>query len=75
MPELHPLVRTRLTHTLEVNSIAREMGRALGLVEPLVDAIALGTISVTRRSVTPVKRHWLRWCRAGFTTRRRAFGW
>jgi len=37
-----PLVRTRLTHTLEVSSIAREMGRALGLVEPLVDAIALG---------------------------------
>jgi dGTPase len=37
-----PRVRTRLTHTLEVSSIAREMGRALGLVEPLVDAIALG---------------------------------
>src|SRR6185369_13645987 len=37
-----PLVRTRLTHTLEVSSIAREMGRALGLIEPLVDAIALG---------------------------------
>jgi dGTPase len=37
-----PIVRTRLTHTLEVSSIAREMGRALGLIEPLVDAIALG---------------------------------
>jgi len=37
-----PLVRTRLTHTLEVSSIAREIARALGLVEPLVDAIALG---------------------------------
>jgi dGTPase len=37
-----PLVRNRLTHTLEVSSIAREMGRALGLVEPLVDAVALG---------------------------------
>src|SRR5260221_12910945 len=37
-----PLVRTRLTHTLEVSSIARQIGRALGLVEPLVDAIALG---------------------------------
>jgi dGTPase len=37
-----PLVRTRLTHTLEVSSIAREIARALGLIEPLVDAIALG---------------------------------
>jgi dGTPase len=37
-----PLVRTRLTHTLEVSSIAREVGRGIGLVEPLVDAIALG---------------------------------
>jgi dGTPase len=37
-----PRVRTRLTHTLEVSSIAREIARALGLVEPLVDAISLG---------------------------------
>ena len=37
-----PHVRTRLTHTLEVSSIARELGRPLGLVDPLVDAIALG---------------------------------
>jgi dGTPase len=37
-----PLVRTRLTHTLEVSSMAREMGRGLGLVDPLIDAIALG---------------------------------
>jgi dGTPase len=37
-----PHVRTRLTHTLEVSSIAREVGRPLGLVDPLVDAIALG---------------------------------
>src|SRR5258707_14065412 len=37
-----PLVRTRLTHTLEVSSIAREIGRGLSLVDPLVDAIALG---------------------------------
>jgi dGTPase len=38
----NPHVRTRLTHTLEVSSIAREVGRGLGLVDPLVDAIALG---------------------------------
>jgi dGTPase len=38
----NPHVRTRLTHTLEVSSIARELGRSLGLVDPLVDAIALG---------------------------------
>jgi dGTPase len=37
-----PLVRTRLTHTLEVSSIAREIGRALGMCDPLVEAIALG---------------------------------
>ena len=37
-----PHVRTRLTHTLEVSSIARDVGRALALVDPLVDAIALG---------------------------------
>src|SRR5262245_44207172 len=39
-----PLVRTRLTHTLEVSSIARELGRVLadlGTVEPLIEAIAL----------------------------------
>jgi dGTPase len=37
-----PLVRTRLTHTLEVSSIARAIGRGLGAVDSLVDAIALG---------------------------------
>jgi dGTPase len=37
-----PLVRTRLTHTLEVSSIAREIGRGLGAIDSLVDAIALG---------------------------------
>jgi dGTPase len=36
------LVRTRLTHTLEVTSIAREVGRGLGLRDPLIEAIALG---------------------------------
>jgi dGTPase len=34
--------RTRLTHTLEVTQIARGIGRALGLNEDLVEAIALG---------------------------------
>ena len=33
--------RTRLTHTLEVSQIARTIGRALGLNEDLVEAIAL----------------------------------
>ena len=34
--------RTRLTHTLEVNQIARTMGRALRLNEDLTEAIAMG---------------------------------
>ncbi len=34
--------RTRLTHTLEVNQIARTIGRSLELNEDLVEAIALG---------------------------------
>lgn len=34
--------RTRLTHTLEVNQIARTIGRALRLNEDLIEAIALG---------------------------------
>ena len=34
--------RTRLTHTLEVAQIARTVGRALGLNEDLIEAIALG---------------------------------
>lgn len=33
--------RTRLTHTLEVSQVARTIGRALGLNEDLVEAIAL----------------------------------
>lgn len=34
--------RNRLTHTLEVTQIARTMGRALGLNEDLIEAVALG---------------------------------
>ena len=34
--------RTRLTHTIEVSQIARTIGRALGLNEDLIEAIAMG---------------------------------
>src|SRR5690554_6559668 len=36
------LFRTRLTHTLEVNQIARTVARALKLNEDLTEAIAIG---------------------------------
>jgi dGTPase len=36
-----PLLRTRLTHTLEVASIARQLAGRLGLIESLTEAIAL----------------------------------
>lgn len=35
-------IRTRLTHTLEVNQIARTIGSALGMNLQLIEAIALG---------------------------------
>ncbi len=34
--------RTRLTHTVEVSQLARTIGRALGLNEDLVEAVAMG---------------------------------
>lgn len=34
--------RTRITHTLEVSQLSRTLGRALGLNEDLIEAIALG---------------------------------
>ena len=34
--------RTRLTHTIEVSQLSRTIGRALGLNEDLVEAIAMG---------------------------------
>ena len=45
--------RTRLTHTMEVTQIARTIARALRLNEDLREAIGLGTISGTHRSVMP----------------------
>src|SRR5215469_12078480 len=39
--ELGDYHRTRLTHTLEVASIARTIGRALALNEDLIEALAL----------------------------------
>src|SRR5262245_49378884 len=39
--ELGDYHRTRLTHTLEVSSVARTIGRALALNEDLIEALAL----------------------------------
>ena len=60
--------RARLTHTLEVAQIARTIARALRLNEDLTEAIALDTISDTRRSVTPERRRLTRFVRSGFGT-------
>ena len=42
MPHLADHPRTRLTHTLEVAQMARNMARAMFLNEDLAEAIALG---------------------------------
>lgn len=41
VPHEHDLFRTRLTHTLEVAQVGRDIGRALGLNEDLIEAVAL----------------------------------
>ena len=41
VPHVHDHFRTRLTHTLEVAQIARELGRAMRLNEDLIEAAAL----------------------------------
>lgn len=42
VPHIADHQRTRLTHTLEVSQLGRTIGRALGLNEDLVEAVALG---------------------------------
>src|SRR5436190_20449218 len=51
-------LRTRLTHTMEVAAIARNIARALKLNEDLAETIALAMILVTRPSATKARRYW-----------------
>ncbi len=41
VPHEHDMFRTRLTHTLEVAQVGRDIGRALGLNEDLIETVAL----------------------------------
>lgn len=50
--------RTRITHSLEVAQIARSIARALGLSEPLAEAIALGHTSGTLLLAMRARKLW-----------------
>jgi len=51
-------LRTRLTHTMEVAAISRNIARALMLNEDLAETIALAQTSAIRPSDTRVKPSW-----------------
>ena len=60
-PASDDFVRTRLTHTLEVAQVGRELGKALGCDPDVVDTACLAHDLGTRPSATTASvRSWIR---------------
>jgi dGTP triphosphohydrolase len=57
-PGTDDFVRNRLTHSLEVAQVGRELGGMLGCDPDIVDTPASPTTSATRRSATTARTRW-----------------
>ena len=57
-PQTDDFVRNRLTHSLEVAQVARDLGAALGCDPDVAETAAWPTTSATRRSGTTASGRW-----------------